>query len=402
MAIQRVLVCPQEFKGSLNPFQAAAAIAAGIRTALPHAEIIERPLADGGPGTAAIIASATGGQSVPVTVRGAFANPVTASLVLVDDPAGRLAVVESATAVGLTLTPPEHRNPALASTEGIGDLILHAAELGATRLLICVGGTGSSDGGSGLARALGLRLLDRNGRPLPPGGIHLARLATIEDHVPPHLHSLAISVAVDARNPLTGPEGAVAVFGTQKGMPDWQAPALDAALRHWAEIVRTQLPSLADRPAEDVRTNVSRETFVFHGREIDRIAGAGTGGGITAGVLAALPQATVESGAELVGRAVGLEALIAAADLVVTGEGALDAQTAYGKTVSHVAELAAQAGVPCLAVAGMVESRPPGIADAEALATSPSEVDAAIADALRYAEAAAHRLAQRWIAHHEA
>jgi glycerate 2-kinase len=241
MPPRRVLVCPQEFKGSLDPFEAAAAIALGVRAALPDAEVIERPLADGGPGTARILAEAYDAVTVPATVRGAYGSTLVASFALAETVDGPLAIIEAAAAVGLVQTPPGHRLPGLASSEGVGDLVRLAVEMGAKRLLICVGGTGSIDGGSGLARALGLRLLDRRARELPPGGLNLARLATIEDAVDGTLRDLEVSVAVDALNPLTGAEGAVAVFGAQKGMPDWQAPALDAALHRWAAVVRSSL-----------------------------------------------------------------------------------------------------------------------------------------------------------------
>lgn len=384
----RVLVCPQEFKGSLDAFAATAALARGVRAALPERagpefievlEVIERPMADGGPGTGAILAVALGGETVRVRVRGAYGGEVDARYVLADTPEGALAIIESAEAVGLSLTPEAARDPARASSEGVATLILDALGRGVRRVIVCVGGTATMDGGSGVARGLGLRLLDRNGRDLPTGAIHLARLDRIEAAPDGTLRQAEMRIAVDARNPLTGPEGAVAVYGSQKGLPDWQAPALDAAIARWARAVREQL-----------------------GRDID-VPGAGTGGGITAGVLAAHPEARIESGAALVADLTGLRNLIARADLVLTGEGALDAQTAYGKSVGHVADLAGEAGVPCLAVAGVVRERPAGIADAEAIVTDPED-DEAIQDAIEHAgaqaSAAAERLVRRWATHH--
>ncbi len=371
----RVLVCPQEFKGSLDAFEATASLARGVRAALSDRsiEVLEQPMADGGPGTAAILGRALGAEPRRATVRGSYGAEVEATYLVARTPDGPLAIIESASATGLTLTPPDQRDPAFSSTEGVGDLLLRAAAEGARRAILCVGGTATMDGGSGVARRLGLRLLDRNGDDLPAGGLHLARLARIE--ATQGTPDLEVRIAVDARNPLTGPEGAVAVYGSQKGLPEWQAPALDAAIAGWARMVREHL-----------------------GRDID-VPGAGTGGGITAGVLAALPRARIESGAALVAESVGLRDLIARADLVVTGEGALDAQTAYGKTVGHVLELAREADVPCLAVAGVIREQPAGLADAEPLAPDPDDHEAvrrAIEDAAEHASAAAERVVRRW------
>ena len=252
-------------------------------------------------------------------------------------------------------------------------LIAAAAAAGATRIILGVGGTASSDGGAGLAKTLGLRLLDANGHELPDAAAHLVRIASVEDVEPEALRTLEVRVAVDVRNPLTGTEGAAAVYGAQKGLLDWQAPALDAAVATWARRVRLDL-----------------------GREIEAVEGAGAGGGIPAGVLAALPHATIESGAALVAEAIGLREAIAAADLVITGEGSLDGQTAFGKAVGHVAAIAAETGTRCLAVAGVVEATPPGIQDAEPLALTLDEVEAALAAPERFLAEATTRLLRRW------
>ncbi|MCK9486751.1 MAG: glycerate kinase [Dehalococcoidia bacterium] len=388
----RVLVCPQEFKGSLDAFEATAAIARGVREALagrPAAdiEVVERPMADGGPGTGAILSAALGVEVVSLRVRGAYGDPVDARYGIASTAEGDLAVIECAEAVGLGLVPPEVRDPAWSSSEGVASLIRDALGRGVRRVIVCVGGTATMDGGAGVARGLGLRMLDADGQDLPPGGMHLVRLDRIEAAAPPALTEAVVRIAVDARNPLTGPEGAVAVYGSQKGLADWQAPALDAAIARWARAVRDHLGHVVDVP------------------------GAGTGGGITAGVLAAHRGARIESGAALVADLTGLSALVASADLVVTGEGALDVQTAYGKTVGHVADLARDAGVPCVAVAGVVTTLPPGIEDAEALVAARTGDDldavvAAVADAMAHAaeraSGAAGRLVRRWLAHHGA
>ena len=369
----RILVCPQEFKGTLTATRAAEVIAATARIALPNAEVVELPMADGGPGTADIVGRARHAALQTTRVVDAYGTPIEALYALLDD--GTTAVIDSASAVSLAATAVDRRDPLRSTSRGVGMLIQAAVAAGATRIILGVGGTASSDGGAGLARALGIRLLDATGQGLPDAAAHLVKIASVEDHVSEALRAVQVRVAVDVRNPLTGPEGAVAVYGAQKGLLDWQATALDAAVAAWARRVRADL-----------------------GREIETVEGAGAGGGIPAGVLAALPHATIESGAALVAEAIGLRKEIAAADLVITGEGSLDGQTAFGKAVGHVAALASEAGTTCVAVAGVVEATPPGIHDAEPLALTRDEVDASLAAPERFLAEATTRLLHRWSA----
>lgn len=379
---RRILVCPQEFKGSLTAFAAAAAIAAGVRRALPEAAVVERPMADGGPGTVAIVAAAADGTPgasvtrVTQRVRGPLGAPVQATYARIERPgAPPLAVIEAAAAAGLALLPAAARDAARASSYGVGEQIRHALEGGAGEVIVGIGGTATNDGGAGAAQALGLRLLDAAGAPLPAGTIQLAGLARVQAPHDARLQHLNLRIAVDVRNVLLGGAGATAVYGAQKGVADWQAPALEQVLARWAERLREDLGcDVAERP------------------------GAGAGGGLPAGLLAACPRARIESGAALVAEAIALRAAIAAADLVITGEGSLDAQTAAGKAVAHVAALAAELARPCLAVAGIVEGRPAGIADAEPLAAAAAGRDAAMAEATEGAARAAARLVARWVA----
>ncbi|MQC18337.1 MAG: glycerate kinase [Chloroflexi bacterium] len=368
---RRVLVCPQEFKGTLTAPRAAEVIAAAVRAVLPDAEVIERPMADGGPGTSEIIGRAPHATVQVARVVDAYGALIEASYALLDD--GATAVIDSAAAVSLAATALDRRDPLSSTSRGVGMLIQAAVAAGATRIILGVGGTASSDGGAGLARALGIRPLDATGHEFPEAAAHLVKIAGVEDHVSEAFRAVEVRVAVDVRNPLTGPEGAAAVYGAQKGLLDWQAPALDAALVAWARRVRADL-----------------------GREIEAVEGAGAGGGIPAGVLAALPDATIESGAALVAEAIGLREEIAAADLVITGEGSLDGQTAFGKAVGHVAALASEAGTRCVAVAGVVEATPPGIQDAEPLALTRDEVDASLEAPERFLAEATTRLLGRW------
>lgn len=396
----RVLVCPQEFKGSLTAAQAAAALAAGVRRALPSAEVRALPMADGGPGTAEIVAGAAGGRLVDCAARGPLGARVEgARYALIDEArvpastgtraatgagaatpgggAAGVAVVEAAATAGLVLVPAERRDPARASTEGVGEQIAHALAAGARRVIVGVGGTGTNDGGSGAARALGLRLLDRNGDALPPGAVHLARLARVDaSGVIAALRAAEVRVAVDVTNPLLGPQGATAIYGPQKGGADWLAPALEEALARWAERLGADL-----------------------GVDLAETAGTGAGGGLPVGLVAVAraggARASIESGAALVADAVGLRAAVAAADLVVTGEGRLDAQTAFGKAVAHVAGIAAELGRPCLAVAGSIDGVPPSIVDAEPLIAGRVAPEDAMRRAVPLAEAAAARLVAR-------
>ena len=370
----RVLVCPQEFKGSLTAQQATRALAAGVRLALPDAEVVEAAMADGGPGTVDIVCAAGGGELVRGRFRGPLGEPVEAAYGLLR---GGLAVIEAATTAGLLLVAEQQRDPARASTHGVGEQTVDAVRRGARRVIVGVGGTGTNDGGAGAAQALGYRLLGHTGVLLSPGVLELARLARIdargvEGALRPSGGGVEVRVAVDVTNRLLGPEGATAVYGPQKGVRPALAPHLEAALARWAELCERDL-----------------------GVAVAELDGGGAGGGLAAG-LAAACGATIESGAALVGEAIGLPRSIVDADLVVTGEGSLDAQTAYGKTVAHVASLARDAGRPCLAVAGRVDRTPEGIIDAEPAAAG-LDLAEAMARAAELAEQAAARLVRRYL-----
>ncbi len=373
----RILVCPQEFKGSLTAPEAARAIARGVRRALPRAQVSEAPMADGGPGTAALVSAAGGGELIEGRWRGPLGDAVAGAYALIGDGGepGALAVIEAATAAGLTLLPEARRDPARASTHGVGEQIRDALTRGVRRVVIGVGGTGTNDGGAGAAQALGYRLLDAAGREIGPGGLELARLARIDDAgVDPLLRSAEVRVAVDVTNPLLGVAGATAVYGPQKGVTADLAPRLEAALARWADLCQRDL-----------------------GVKIAALEGGGAGGGLAAGLVAAA-GASVESGGALVSEAIGLPARVAAVDLVVTGEGRLDAQTARGKTVAYIAALAREAGRPCLAVAGVIEGAPQGLAGSESAAPVGMPLDEAMARAPELVEAAAERLLQRYAA----
>lgn len=383
----RVLVCPQEFKGSLTAQQAASAIARGARRAIARSgvagRVIERPIADGGPGTLDLLAAAPGSRVRRVAVTGPLGEPVSARLALLARPGkAPIAVVESAEACGLARLPAGRRDPARTTTRGVGELLACALEAGAREVVIGVGGTATNDGGSGAARALGLMLRDARGAPLAEGGAALVDLARIERARPPGppgaFRGAVLRIAVDVANPLLGPEGATATYGPQKGVDAPLAARLEAGLARWAARCREDL-----------------------GVDAAGVAGAGAGGGLPLGLLAVSAAggavARVEGGAALVGEAVGLASAARRSDLIITGEGRLDEQSAFGKATSYAAALAASAGRPCLAVCGEVTSWPPGVLDAEAAGAGRSDEEA-----MRRAEPlvalAAERLLIRFLA----
>ena len=322
----RIVVAPQEFKGTLTAAEAAAAIAEGAHRAAPGALIEQVPLSDGGPGLVDAVLASQPGRLLQSTVQDPLERPTNANWALLDD---GTAVIEMAAASGLTLLRPEERDPRITSTYGVGQLIGAALDAGSRRIIVGVGGSATNDGGAGMAAALGARLLDGDGRDLPPGGGALARLDRIDvSGIDPRLGDARVIAATDVRNPLCGPEGASVIYGPQKGASPETARELDAALRRYGEVVERDL----DMPVLDV-------------------PGAGAAGGLGAGLIAFL-GAQVQPGFEIVAEVTGLRALLRGADLLVTGEGRLDRQTAYGKTVARAAATAREEGAAVLVVAG--------------------------------------------------
>jgi glycerate kinase len=282
-------------------------------------------MADGCPGTLDAVAAA-GGQRRRATVQDPLGRPVEAQWAIAKD---QTAVIEMAQAAGLWRLSPQERDPRLTSTYGVGQLIAAALDAGCRRLIVGLGGSVTNDGGAGMAQALGVRLLDARGQVLPPGGAALARLHRIDaSGLDGRLRNCQTVGAVDVMNSLCGPQGASLVYGPQKGATPAVAQELDAALRHYAEIIQADM-----------------------GITVRDVAGAGAAGGLGAGLIAFL-NAALRPGVEVVGEIVGLRQRLADADLVLTGEGRLDAQTAYGKTVAGVVRLAREAGVPVIAVVG--------------------------------------------------
>jgi glycerate 2-kinase len=323
----RVIVAPDSYKGSLSALAAAEAMERGIRKVFPDAEVVKVPIADGGEGTVEALLVATGGERREKVVRGPLGEPVLAHFGILGDKA--TAVIEMAAASGLPLLPKEKRNPRLATTYGTGELVREALDLGLTKLVVGIGGSATNDGGAGLARALGVRFLDRAGRDLPEGGAALARLERTDlEGLDERLAKAEILVACDVDNPLVGPRGASAVYGPQKGATPEMVGELDRALAHYAEVA----------------------TAATH-REVALVPGAGAAGGLGAGFLFFTP-AKLKPGVEIVLEATKFDRLLENADLVVTGEGRTDFQTAMGKAPVGVAERAKRYQVPVLCLSG--------------------------------------------------
>lgn len=327
-----VVVAPDKFKGSLTAREVADRVAAGIAAVSPGVDVVRVPVADGGDGTVDA-ALAAGYERIPVRATGPTGEPVDTAYAVRDG----VAVVEMADVSGLRLLPPDRLAPRTATSYGTGEVVRAALDRGCRSVVLGIGGSASTDGGAGMVEALGVRLLDAAGNPLPRGGGALADLDRVDlSGLHPAVARTRIVVACDVDNPLLGPHGAAAVYGPQKGASPDDVTALDAALKHWADVVDAVLagPGGAN-PAQAIR---------------DR-AGAGAAGGVGYAAMAVL-GAELEPGIGLVLDLVRFADHLPGASLVVTGEGSLDEQTLHGKAPAGVAAAAAKAGVPVVTVSG--------------------------------------------------
>ena len=323
----RIVISPDSYKESLTALEVATEIEAGFREIFPEAEYLKLPMADGGEGTVAAMVAATGGTRIEVTVTGPMGDPVLACYGLTGD--GKTAIIEMAAASGLALVAPHLRNPWETTSYGTGELIRAALDNGVNHLIIGIGGSATNDGGAGMLQALGVKLLDISGGEIGFGGGSLAKLDRIDIcAMDPRLKECRIEAACDVNNPLTGPKGASAVFGPQKGATPEMVAGLDANLIRYAGIIARDL-----------------------GQQVDQVSGAGAAGGMGAALLAFF-GAHLKPGVEIVMEAVGLEAVILNADLVITGEGRIDSQTVNGKTPIGVARMAKRFGKPVIGIAG--------------------------------------------------
>jgi len=324
--ILRILIAPDSFKDCLTATQVAQAIEAGIRQVDPRIETILVPMADGGQGSVDAVLRSTEGKRQVVSVMGPLGTPVQGVIAILDDE--KTALFEMASASGLELVPRADRNPMRTTTFGTGELLSAALDSGVERIIIGIGGSATNDGGAGVAQALGYALLDSEGNPIGLGGGNLHHLDRIDAaNVHPRLKDVIIEVACDVTNPLTGPEGASHVYGPQKGATPEMVQRLDANLERLAKIVERDLGVKMDQP------------------------GAGAAGGLGGGLIA-FAHAKLRRGIELIADAVHLRDRMQGMDLCITGEGAIDGQSAFGKTAVGVAQVAQELGIPVVAIAG--------------------------------------------------
>ena len=373
----KIVIAPQTFKGSISALDAAVAMRNGILEVLPDADTILVPVADGGDGTLETLVEGSGGEIRAAEVCGPLGERRAAEWGAMGD--GVTAVIEMARTSGLALVPLDRRDPLNATTYGLGEVVSAALDDGFRRFIMGIGGSATNDAGAGMAQALGVRLLDGAGDELPYGGAALADLSHIDlSGIDSRIEDSSFLVACDVSNPLTGPEGASAIYGPQKGATPEMVQTLDAALLHFSEVVRRDLSA-----------------------EIDSLQGAGAAGGLGGGMVAFL-NAELRAGVDIVLDTVGLDDALEGADLVLTGEGALDYQTVYSKAPIGVAERARRLGIPVIAIAGTLGDRyrlvhDHGIDAAIAITNAPMSLDEAssrAADLIADATAQAMRVMQ--------
>ena len=325
--VRKIVIAPQGFKGNISALVAARAIERGVKRALPDAETVLAPVADGGDGTVDALVSGSGGQMFRKIVTGPLGKPLEAAWGAMGD--GQTAVIEMAQASGLALVPPRRRDPKITTTRGTGEIISEALDRGFNRIIVGLGGSATNDAGVGMAAALGAVFLDAHGVPLPDGGSALARLERIDvsglDH---RLAGAAVIGATDVTNPLCGPTGASAIYGPQKGATPEVVAELDDALGNFARVVERDM-----------------------GLDVSERPGAGAAGGLGAGLMA-FAGGELRSGIDMVCEALGIDAYLEGASLVITGEGGADRSTVFNKAPVGVARRASGFGVPTILLAG--------------------------------------------------
>lgn len=326
----KIVIAPDSFKECLTAMQVADAISEGIKRVVPEAEIIIIPVADGGEGTVEALIIATCGEIIVTPTVDALNRPIQSFFGILGD--RKTAVIEMAAASGIELLSQEERNPYITSTFGTGLLIKSAIEAGYTQIILAIGGSATNDGGAGMAQSLGFDLLDKNRKSIGLGGIALGDLQSIEhSNVNPLLQKVKITVAGDVRNPLLGAFGATHVYGPQKGATPEMVQILEVNMTHYAKVLQ-----------KEFKMNVAE------------IPGAGAAGGLGAGLMT-FCTAEMSSGIELINKLTHLEDHIKQASIVFTAEGKIDSQTAFGKTISGVAQLAKKYKVPVIALTGIVK-----------------------------------------------
>lgn len=334
-----ILVAPDKFRGSLEAAEVCDAVTDGVKKAYPHAKVTAIPLADGGEGTSKILTEVTNGYEIPVTVLDPLNRQINAAYGLSGD--HEVAFIEMAAASGLNLLKTEERNPFRTSTFGTGQLIIDALDRGVKKIILGIGGSATTDGGIGMAEALGYAFKDATGHTLFPNGESLGKIASIDTHnVDQRLALVSVVVACDVTNPLFGKEGAAFVYGPQKGADPEMVVQLDRGLENLAQI--------------------ATRTF---GRDVSLVPGAGAAGGLGAGCMWFL-NADLKEGINIVMEQCNIASLVSNADLVITGEGKVDEQTLAGKVVKGLAGLCKSHRVPLAVVCGTLQITPEQAKDA--------------------------------------
>jgi glycerate 2-kinase len=377
MLIRTLLIAPNAFKGSLTAIECARSIAEGARADIPGIKTIIHPISDGGDGLVEVLAGALDADLVTTEVAGPLPGQRVAATWAMSVPK-KLAIIEMARASGLTLVPEGQRDPKITTTYGVGELIREALNRGATSLVIGIGGSATNDGGAGMAEALGARFLGQEGELLPRGGAALSGLKSIDlAGFDPRISEAKITVACDVQNPLVGGTGASAVFGPQKGATSQDVQILDAALRHYGQLLSNAC-----------------------GRDVVNVPGGGAAGGLGAGLLA-FCGAELRKGIDIVLDTTGFDEHLALADLVITGEGKIDSQTKFGKAPAGVLRRARGAGKPVAALAGIVDGQsenflgPDGFVDLISLVNEQTTSEEAMRDAGRLVRERATELIRR-------
>ena len=339
----KIVVAIDSFKGSLSSIEAGQAVKAGVLAAHPDANVIIKPLADGGEGTTDAFIEGLGGQRIDLTVTGPMGSPVSCYYGYLEK--DKTAIIEMASASGITLVPAHQKNPLTASTRGVGEMIIHALEKGCRHFIIGIGGSATNDAGIGMLKALGYSFLDEQGLDVGEGAQALGKVASIDaKNRHPLLDDCQFRIACDVTNPLCGENGATYIYGPQKGVTEAQKESLDQDMAHFADVTETTL-------------NCAYKNY----------PGAGAAGGLGFAFLSYL-HASLSPGVELILDAINLSDALNGADIVVTGEGQLDRQTAMGKAPVGVAKLAKAHGAKVLAFSGSVTK--------EAVACNQAGIDA--------------------------
>lgn len=367
----KILIAPDKFKGSLSAFEVADNIEKGILKVFPKAIVVKVPMADGGEGTVESLVDATGGKIIKTNVKDPLFRDIESFYGILGD--GKTAVIEMAAASGLYLLKDYERNPMITTTYGTGQLIKDALDRGCRRFIIAIGGSATNDGGAGMATVLGVKFYDKDGREIGLGGGELSKIYSIDtSNIDDRLKECEFIVACDVANPLIGENGASRVYGPQKGATKEMVEVLDKNLEHYGKLLEK-----------------------YFNKKIIDVPGSGAAGGLGAGLMAFL-NAQLKNGIEIIIETLKLEEKIKEADIVISGEGKIDFQTAFGKTISGIAKLCKKHNKPLIVIAGTVEDIENlyeiGVSSIFSIVEKPMSLEDAIKNAPTLLEKSAERI----------